>query len=85
MTSSNNEAPELTGVATSPTNNTSRNSQRKSGKRISELQKKFMSSTDSKSVDAKEVSVSRESTMKKRDEYEVREWLEKQVVASRDF
>jgi len=67
---------------------TTKKVQRKSGKRISELQKRFVSSSDVKAVDAKDVSSSpmtRSATAKKIYEHEVKVWLEKQVVTSRDF
>ena len=58
---------------------------RKSGKRISELQKRFVSTGESKTVDMKDVSMSRSATMEKVYLHEVKVWLEKNVVASRDF
>lgn len=81
-----NSLPDLVG--TSPNKETpSKPKERKSGKRISELQKKFMSSSDAKSVDAEKVvsPMTRTATMQKVYEHEVKVWLEKQVVASRDF
>jgi hypothetical protein len=58
--------------------------QRKSGKRISELQKRFVSSSEVKAVEPKDV-MTRSATLQKVYEHEVKMWLEKQVVASRDF
>jgi len=89
MASNSEDAPSLIGVdTTSPSKTTPRQpSQRKSGKRVSELQKRFVSSSETKTVDSEKVvaPMTRSATMQKVYEHEVRVWLEKQVVASRDF
>ena len=60
---------------------------RKSGKRISELQKKFTTTGDSKTVDVSQVMtpMTQSETQRKVLEHEVKLWLEANVVSFRDF
>lgn len=64
-------------------------SRRKSGKRISELQKKFTTTGESKAVDMSQVSMatpmSQSATSRKVLDHEVKVWLEANVVSFRDF
>ena len=65
----------------------SKTSGRRSGKRISEIQKRFTTGNtgDSKKVDMNDSPISQSATKSKVLDHEVKVWLERNVVTWRDF